>query len=253
LSVEVGPSGFDCSRDDQPPASLPAGHPALFRLAVLASGNGSNLQAIIDALHRHRASGPVSSSPSPPLIEVALVVSDVPGARALKRAESAGIPTVVLPFESYPNREAHDQAMVAAIQEAQVDLVVLAGYMRLVSPRFIQAFPWRIINVHPSLLPAFPGTSSVVDAVRYGVRVTGVTVHFVDEGLDTGPIISQETVRIPEDTTPERLAECIHAVEHRLLPGVIRQIAEGRVRTPLPGSRVVRVDWPTGTEPGRAG
>ncbi len=121
--------------------------------------------------------------------------------------------------------------------------MVLAGYMLLVSPAFVQVFPGRIINLHPALLPAFPGTTSISDAVHYGVKVTGVTVHFVDEGLDTGPIIAQEPVRVEEGDTPESLAARIHAVEHQLLPATIRLIAAGRVRPPLPGTRVVQVDW----------
>jgi phosphoribosylglycinamide formyltransferase-1 len=212
------------------------GDPPVFRLAVLASGNGSNLQAVIDQLHGRRVGDAAV------LIEVALVVSDVPGARALERARRAGISTVVLPFDGYPTREEHDLAMAAAIREAGADLVVLAGYMRLVSPLFVKAFPWRIINLHPALLPAFPGTTSVSDAVRYGTKVTGVTVHFVDEGLDTGPVIAQEPVWVQEGDTAESLAARIHTLEHRLLPSVIGLIAAGRVRPPLPGSRVVQVD-----------
>jgi phosphoribosylglycinamide formyltransferase-1 len=217
-----------------------------FRLAVLASGNGSNLQAIIDRLHRH----PVELSTvdaavleAAPVIEVALVVSDVPGARALERARNADIPAVVIPADRYGTREEHDLAIAAAIREAEADLVVLAGYMRIVSPAFVKKFPGRIINLHPALLPAFPGTTSISDAVRHGVKVTGVTVHFVDEGLDTGPIIAQEPVRVEEGDTAESLAARIHAVEHELLPATIRLISAGRIKRPLPGTRVVQVDW----------
>jgi len=182
----------------------------------------------------------------PPVIEVALVVSDIPEARALERARTAGIPTAVFPNDSYATRDEHDLAMAAAIREAQADLLVLAGYMRLVSPVFVQAFPQRIINLHPALLPAFPGTTSIHDAVEAGVKVTGVTVHFVDEGLDTGPIIAQEPVRVEADDTAESLAGRIHAVEYELLPATIRLIAAGRVKPPLPGTRVVQVDWSDG-------
>ncbi|MCE5255080.1 MAG: phosphoribosylglycinamide formyltransferase [Actinomycetia bacterium] len=212
----------------------------------MASGNGSNLQAIIDKLHRRPVGGsPLLPAPfaGPALIEVALVVSDVPGARALERARTAGIPTAVFPNSSYATREEHDLAMAAAIREAQVDLVVLGGYMRLVSPVFVREFPYRIINLHPALLPAFPGTTSISDALQAGVKVTGVTVHFVDEGLDTGPIIAQEPVRVDEGDTAESLAARIHALEHELLPATIRLIATGRVKPPLPGTRVVQVDW----------
>lgn len=207
-----------------------------FRLAVLASGSGTNLQAIIDKLHRRASAGA-------PLVEVAVVVSDVPGARALERARAAGISTQVFPTGRYGSRAEHDLAMAGALLEAEVDLVVLAGYMRIVSPEFVSIFHGRVINLHPALLPAFPGTTSISDAVAHGVKVTGVTVHFVDEGLDTGPIIAQEPVRVEEGDTPETLAARIHAVEHELLPATIRLIAAGRVSSPLPGSRVVRVDW----------
>ncbi len=142
--------------------------------------------------------------------------------------------------------------MAAAICEAQAELVVLAGYMRLVSPEFVAQFPGRIINLHPALLPAFPGTASIADAVDHGVKVTGVTVHFVDAGLDTGPVIAQEPVRVEDGDTPDTLAVRIHAVEHELLPQTIRLIAAGRVTQPLPGSRVVRVDW-DGDEDKRGG
>lgn len=210
-----------------------------FRLAVLASGNGSNLQAIIDQLHLR---------PGRPRIEVALVLSDVPGAHALERARQAGIPTAVFAFDpdaplDDKSREEHDLAMAAAVREAEADLVVLAGYMRLLCPAFVEAFPYRIINLHPALLPAFPGTTSISDALEYGVKVTGATVHFVDAGLDTGPIIAQVPVRVKEDDVQDTLAARIHAVEHRLLPLTIRLIAGDKVKPPLPGSRVVHVDW----------
>jgi phosphoribosylglycinamide formyltransferase-1 len=231
-----------------------AGNAPIFRLAVLASGNGSNLQAIIDQLHRRPAApaggAPREAAPSnaapPPVVEVALVLSDVPGARALDRARAAGIPTAVFPADQYASRQEHDLAMAAAIREAKADLVVLAGYLRLVSPEFVRAFRGRILNLHPALLPAFPGTTSISDAVHHGAKVTGVTVHFVDEGLDTGPIIAQEPVRVEEGDTAESLAARIHAVEHELLPATIRLIAAGRVKPPLPGTRVVQVDWNDG-------
>jgi phosphoribosylglycinamide formyltransferase-1 len=225
-----------------------AGDLGVFRLAVLASGNGSNLQAIIERLHRRPprpaadAADALADSTAPARIEVALVVSDVPGARALERACSASIPTAVIPPDRYRTREEHDLAIAAAIREAKADLVVLAGYMRLVTPVFVRAFPWRIINLHPALLPSFPGTAGILEAVDYGVKVTGVTVHFVDEGVDTGPVIAQEPVRVEEGDTTETLAARIHAVEHELLPATIRLIASGRVRPPVPGSRVVQVD-----------
>jgi phosphoribosylglycinamide formyltransferase-1 len=208
-----------------------------YRLAVLASGNGSNLQAIIDRVHG-RATGT-----GVPVIEIALVVGDQPGAPALDRAKQADIPTELCALDSAGTREAQEAAILNAVRKADPDLVVLAGYMRIVPPEFVRAFSWRIINLHPALLPAFPGTSSIKDALEHGVKVTGVTVHFVDEGLDTGPIIAQEAVRIEEGDDIDSLTARIHAVEHELLPRTIRLLAAGRVRTPLPGTRVVQVDW----------
>lgn len=207
-----------------------------FRLVVLASGKGSNLQAIIDQLHGRPAGA------EGPVIEVALVVSDQPGARALDRAKQAGIPTAVCPLAAVGTREDQETCVLEAVSEATPDLVVLAGYMRIVPPEFVRAFRWRIINLHPALLPAFPGTTSIEDALEHGVKVTGVTVHFVDEGLDTGPIIAQEGVRVEPGDTFEALAERVHAVEHALLPATIREIANGKVQPPLPGERVVQVD-----------
>lgn len=236
----------------------------VFRLAVLASGSGSNLQAIIDRLHRPELvvveitddiaaevlahgvppAGPVADAADPgaPRMEVVLVVSDNPEAGALRRARLAGIRTEVLSPQDFASKQEHDLALAAVLCEAEPDLVVLAGYMRIVAPAVIRAFPYRIINLHPALLPSFPGTSGIADALKYGVKVTGVTVHFVDEGMDTGPVIAQEAVRVEEGDTEETLAARIHAVEHRLLPETVHLIAAGRVQPPLPGSRVVQVD-----------
>ena len=248
-----GPAGAGATGGDAP----------VFRLAVLASGNGTNLQAIIDRLHARPAAQPAGAAGAAPngapqvgapalgapVIEVALVVSDVPGARALDRARKAGIPTALCPVTCAADRKEHGRAVLTALTKADPDLVVLAGYMRIVPPELVRAFRWRIINLHPALLPAFPGTTSISDAVQHGVKVTGVTVHFVDEGLDTGPIIAQEAVRVEEGDTPESLAARIHAVEHELLPVTIRLIAAGRVSPPLPGTRVVQVDWDGGVDP----
>ena len=244
------------------------GEPGIFRVAVLASGSGSNLQAIIDQLHQPRFAlaetdqygeepkapaappgagctglpGWTAEHPPVPRIEVVLVISDIPGCRALDRAIRSGIRTATIPVSDYLDREQHDLALVTKLLEAEPDLIVLAGYMRIVAPSLLKTFPWRVINLHPALLPAFPGTHSIADAVRYGVKVTGVTVHFVDPGVDTGPVIAQESVCVAGCDTAETLAARIHEVEHRLLPEVIRLIAAGRVRPPLPGSRVVQVD-----------
>lgn len=203
----------------------------VFRLAVLVSGSGSNLQVIIDRLHRKVAG-----------IEVAVVISNVPGALALERAERADIPAVVYPLDDYPDRETRDLAMADAIEKAEADLVVMAGYMQVVTPAFLRRFPYRVINLHPALLPSFAGTDGIGDALRYGAKVTGVTVHYVDEGVDSGPIIRQEPLPIHDDDTLGALATRIHALEHQVLPRVIELIAAGMVTPPEPGSRRVRVD-----------
>ncbi len=202
-----------------------------FPIAVLVSGSGSNLQAIIDTLH-----GKVAG------VEVALVISNVAGVLALERAERAGIPTAVFRVEDYSGREARDLAMAAAIEEHDVRLVVLAGYMHMLTPVFLSRFPHRVINLHPALLPSFPGTQAIQDAIQYGVKVTGVTVHFVDEGMDSGPVIRQQALEVRDDDTAESLAERIHGVEHVLLPQVVELIARGRVTPPVAGSRLVRVE-----------
>jgi phosphoribosylglycinamide formyltransferase-1 len=218
----------------------------MFRLAVLASGSGTNLQAIIDKLHARGAGATVApgtgrAREASPAIEVALVVSDNHSAGALRRADAAGIPTAVFPIADYASRAEHDLAMARAIEEAGADLVVMAGYMQLLSAAFLELFPWRVINLHPALLPSFPGTTSICDAIRYGVKVTGVTVHFVDAGMDTGPVICQEPVRVEDDDSAESLAVRIHELEHELLPRAIELIAAGKVTPPATGSRRVRV------------
>jgi len=215
------------------------GDDRVFRVVVLASGNGSNLQAIIDQLHGKPASVAEAEGP---VIEVVLVVSDQPGARALDRAKKAGIPTAVCPRALGADRKEQEKAVLEAVSGASPDLVVLAGYMLIVPPEFVRSFPLKVINLHPALLPAFPGTTSIEDALEHGVKVTGVTVHFVDEGLDTGPIISQRAVPVEEGDTADELAERIHAVEHELLPATIRLLALGGAKPPLSGTRVVQVD-----------
>jgi phosphoribosylglycinamide formyltransferase 1 len=195
------------------------------RLGVLVSGEGSNLQAILDTLHGREG------------IEVACVASNRPEARAIERARAAAVPTGVFPASTYPDRVARDAALAELLEHHGVDLVVLAGFMELLSPGFLRRFPERIVNVHPSLLPAFPGVRAIEHAVEHGVRVTGVTVHFVDEGVDTGPIILQEAVELPYSPAIASVEERIHEVEHRLLPEAIRLIARGAVR--LEGRRVL--------------
>ncbi len=200
-----------------------------FRIVVLASGSGTNLQAIIDRLHGHAG------------IEVVGVGSDKPAAFALERAKSAKIDTSVFPRDQYAGREARDEAMADWIDSKDADLVVLAGYMQLVSAGFVERFRNRIVNVHPALLPAFPGLDAIGQALDAGVTVTGVTVHFVDEGTDTGPVILQRTVEVP-DGGREELERVIHAVEHELYPEAIGMIAQGRVRIAAEDSRRVIID-----------
>jgi phosphoribosylglycinamide formyltransferase 1 len=199
-----------------------------FRVAVLASGMGTNLQAILDRVHGREG------------IEVAGVVSNVPGALALNRARGAGIEVAAFPRERFAGREHRDAAIAGWLEEREVDLVVLAGYMELLSAAFVRRFEQRIVNVHPALLPAFPGLDAIGQALAHGVRVTGVTVHFVDEGVDTGPIILQRAVPVPANRDRDRLEASIHAVEHELLPEAIRLIASGRVRVE-PRTRLVTI------------
>ncbi len=200
------------------------------RLAVLASGGGTNLQAILDKVHGRDG------------VEVVGVASDKPGAKALERAQGAGVDTEVFPAESFDGREARDEALGDWLAERDVGLVVLAGYMQLLSPRFIGRFENRIINVHPALLPSFPGLDAVAQALAHGVKVTGVTVHFVDEGVDTGPIVLQRAIPVPADRRWDTLETEIHAVEHELLPEAIRLIAAGRVSFDPANPRLVLID-----------
>jgi phosphoribosylglycinamide formyltransferase-1 len=187
-------------------------------LGVLISGSGTNLQAIIDAC----ASGDLPA-------RVAVVISNKADAFGLERARRAGIPAIHLDPAAYADRRAYNGAIADALIEHGVQLVVMAGYMRLLGKEVLDLYPDAVINLHPALLPAFPGASAISDAFEYGVKVTGVTVHFADEAFDQGPIICQEPVRIDEHDTLETLEAKIHAVEHRLLPEAIRLIAEGRV------------------------
>jgi phosphoribosylglycinamide formyltransferase-1 len=189
-----------------------------FRLVVLASGNGSNLQAIIDRLHGRGG------------IEIIGVGSDKPDAFALERARGEGIETAVFPTDEYLNRSARDDAMAEWAKGLDADLVVLGGYMALLTPGFIEKFRNRVVNVHPSLLPSFPGLDAIGQAIDAGVRVTGVTIHFVDEGTDTGPVILQRPVEVRSGVGRAELEEAIHAVEHELFPEAIGMIAAGRVR-----------------------
>lgn len=206
----------------------------LMVLGVLVSGSGTNLQAILDAM----TAGTLDA-------RVAVVVSNVAGAGALARARAAKIETAVIEHGKFPDRRAFDAAVVGTLRAHGVEVVVLAGFMRLVTDLLLDAFPWRVLNVHPALLPAFPGVDAQSQALRYGVRVSGCTVHFVDRGTDTGPIVAQAVVPVLDDDNEDSLRARILEREHELLPRVLQWMAEGRVTVegPLaPGARArVRV------------
>jgi phosphoribosylglycinamide formyltransferase-1 len=186
-------------------------------VAVLASGAGTNLQALLDHVHGRHG------------VELVAVASDKPDACALERAKAAGVPRAVFALERYPDRAARDVAMGDWLTGQGAELVVLAGYMQLLSPSFLARFPNRVINVHPALLPAFPGLNAIQQALAYGVKVFGVTVHFVDEGVDTGPVILQSAIELPDAQAPEDVLESLHEIEHALLPEAVRLIAGGAV------------------------
>jgi phosphoribosylglycinamide formyltransferase-1 len=198
---------------------------------VLVSGRGSNLQAIIEATGDGRLEA-----------LVAVVLSNRPDAAALDRARQAGIEALHVDSRLYPSRAAYDLQLVAELRARDVSLVCLAGYMRLLSPAFVDAFPGRILNVHPSLLPAFPGLDAQRQAWAHGVRVTGATVHFVTAAMDAGPILSQAAVDVRDEDTPETLAARILSEEHRLYPEAIGLVLDGRVR--MEGRRVLRPEAP---------
>ncbi|CAN5209293.1 phosphoribosylglycinamide formyltransferase [soil metagenome] len=204
-------------------------HASSLRVAVLASGTGTNLQAILDTVHGNDG------------VEVVAVASDKPGAMALDRAADLGIRTDVFPASGFDDREQRDAAMAEWLAGREVDLLVLAGYMQLLAPLFIRRFENRIVNVHPALLPSFPGLDAIGQALRHGVRITGVTVHFVDDGVDTGPVILQRPVPVPPDRDRETLEAAIHATEHALLPEAIRMIAAGRISLDPANPRVVLI------------
>lgn len=188
------------------------------RIAVLASGRGSNFQAVIDAI----AAGTI------PATCVALI-TDNPKAYAIERAKMANIPVSVIDFSSFPARSAYEKALLAAMQEAHADLFVLAGYMRIVAPEIVQAFAGKMVNIHPALLPSFTGLHAQRQAVHYGVKISGCTVHFVDESLDGGPIILQKSVAVREDDDEDTLAERILEQEHIAFPEAIRLFCEDRL------------------------
>ena len=202
-----------------------------FRIVVLASGSGTNLQAILNQLHGGDEG-----------IEVVGVASDKPGVGALDRARRADVETEVFSASEYDDREARDRALGDWIEGRSADLVVLAGYMQLLSPGFVGRFRNRVINVHPALLPAFPGIDALRQAIDHGSKITGVTVHFVDEGIDSGPIIMQRPVPVAPSRNWDETEKAIHATEHELLPQTIRLIAAGRVRIDETNPRLVHID-----------
>jgi phosphoribosylglycinamide formyltransferase-1 len=200
------------------------------RVAVLISGAGTNLQALLDRVHRRKG------------VEIVAVASSTAAAGGLARAERAGVETAVFALADYPHRAARDRALGDWLSARSVELVVLAGFMELLEPEFVRRFAGRIINVHPALLPAFPGVRAIEQALDYGVKVIGVTVHFVDEGVDTGPIILQECFPLPYPRDIAEITQRVHSVEHRLLPRAVRLIAERRVRIDERNPRLVHAD-----------
>jgi phosphoribosylglycinamide formyltransferase 1 len=206
---------------------MPSQTPLL--IAVLVSGTGTNLQALLDTVHGREA-------------EVVAVASNAAGAPALERAEGRGVPTAVFPRADYPDRGARDRAMGDWLAERGAQLVVLAGYMELVGAPFLERFPGAVINVHPSLLPAFPGLRAIEQALAYGVKVFGVTVHFVDAGVDSGPVILQGARELPEARDPDEVLAALRSLEHALLPEAVRLFARGALRFDSANPRRVVVE-----------
>lgn len=195
------------------------------RLAVFVSGSGTNLQAIIDA--------------GIPTVEIVLVLSNNPGAYALERAKKHGIPAEAADHKNFPGRKEYDEHVLKLLEPYGVDLIALAGFMRILTPRFVRAYKNRIINIHPALLPSFPGMHAAKQALESGVKFTGCTVHFVDEGVDSGPIILQAVVPVRDDDDEESLLERIHKEEHRIYPEALKLIASGKFK--IEGKRVLAV------------
>jgi phosphoribosylglycinamide formyltransferase-1 len=198
------------------------------RIGVLLSGRGSNFEALAESVSAGRI----------PNAEIAMVIANRDATQGIERAAARGIATKVIPSRGL-EREAYDRQVVTVLQENKVDLVCLAGYMRLLSPYFVQSFPQRILNIHPSLLPSFPGLESQRQALEYGVKFAGCTVHFVDENLDAGPIILQAVVAVLDDDTPDTLSEKILREEHRIYTEAVKIILDGRFR--IEGRRVIQL------------
>ncbi len=194
------------------------------RVAVFASGSGTNLQAIIDAQIQ--------------TIEISVVFSNKSDAYALERAKTHNIPIEVIDHKGYESREDYDSEVIKVLEPYKLDLLVLAGFMRILSPVFVRAYKGKIVNIHPALLPSFPGINSARQALEYGVKYTGVTVHFVDEGVDTGPIILQSVVEIEDSDTEETLLQKIHKVEHQIYPKALELVSSGQIE--VKGRRVLK-------------
>jgi phosphoribosylglycinamide formyltransferase 1 len=203
-----------------------------FDIAVLVSGEGTNLQALIDGVHGREG------------IEIVAVAASRADAGGLVRAQRAGVETGVFAIGDHEDRVGRDAALADWLDERGADLIVLAGFMEVLTPEFIRRFAGRIINVHPALLPAFPGVRAIEQALEYGVKVGGVTIHFVDEGVDTGPVLLQEAFDLPYHRDIAKIEERVHQIEHRLLPAAVRLVAQGRVRVDPDNPRLVHVDVP---------
>lgn len=201
-----------------------------FRMAVFASGEGTNFQAMVDAWQKGYFGTTEATT-------IELLVSDKPEAPVVQRAIQAGVDTYVFRPKEYSSREQYEIEIVAELERRGIDLIVLAGYMRLLTPTIVNPYRGRMINVHPSLLPAFPGKDALGQALAYGVKLTGITVHFVDNGMDTGPIVAQQAIEVQPQDTAETLAERIHEIERKLYPQVVAQIAQGKVT--LEGRQVI--------------
>ncbi|ALA40739.1 phosphoribosylglycinamide formyltransferase [Paenibacillus peoriae] len=198
-----------------------------YRIAVFASGEGTNFQSLVDAAARGELGG----------ASVELLICDKPAAPAVARAQKAGIACHTLRPKEYPSREDYERELVTLLDQKSIDLIVLAGYMRLLSSVMVDAYAGKIINIHPSLLPAFPGKDAVGQALAYGVKVSGVTVHFVDGGMDTGAIIAQRVVEVDDHDTAESLSVAIQSVERQLYPEVVGKLAQGKIQ--LNGRKVI--------------
>jgi phosphoribosylglycinamide formyltransferase 1 len=201
-----------------------------FPVAVLVSGEGTNLQALLDTVHGSDG------------IEVVAVASSRPGARGLERAERAGVETAVFEIAGFGDRDERDAALGDWLEQRGVRLVVLAGFMEILGAAFIRRFQGRLVNVHPSLLPSFPGVRAIEQALEHGVKVTGVTVHFVDEGVDSGPVILQEALELTYPQPVDEVERRVHEIEHRLLPRAVRLIAAGAVHADPDNPRITRIE-----------